>query len=66
MKRAFRLPFSRARAHRDTNDELAFHLAERVGALVAQGMPRADAERLAHERFGDRQSIEAEIDRSMP
>jgi len=61
MKRGFWVPFSRTRAERDTRDEIAFHLAERVDALVAQGMSRADAERVAQERFGDRERIAAEI-----
>ena len=38
---------------RDVDDEVAFHLAMRVDALVATGMSRADAVREARAAFGD-------------
>jgi predicted permease len=53
MRRVFRLPESRARARRALDDELLFHLEGRIDELVAQGMPRADAEAEARRRFGN-------------
>jgi putative ABC transport system permease protein len=63
MKRLFRLPFSRDRVQRDVDAELSFHLEGRVEELVARGMSRADAEREALRRFGDRATVEAEVER---
>src|SRR5579862_9920792 len=63
MKRIFRLPLSRDRVHRDVDAELSFHLEGRIEELVAGGMPRADAEREARQRFGDRAKVEAEVER---
>jgi predicted permease len=42
----------RRRVERDTDDEIATHFAERVEALVARGLSRADAEAEARRRFG--------------
>lgn len=53
MRRVFRLPESRARARRALDDELLFHLEGRIEELVAQGMPRPDAEAEARRRFGN-------------
>ncbi|HEY2850588.1 MAG TPA: permease prefix domain 1-containing protein, partial [Gemmatimonadaceae bacterium] len=58
----FRLPFSRDRVRRDVDAELTFHLEGRIEELVAAGMPRADAEREARLRFGDRSQVEAEVE----
>lgn len=63
MKRLFTLPFSRARARRDTHDEIAFHIEGRIRELMARGLPREEAEREATARFGDLASIEAEVAR---
>ena len=63
MKRLFRLPFSRDRVHRDVNTELSFHLEGRIAELVARGMSREDAEREAAQRFGNRERVEAEMER---
>ncbi|HKG95945.1 MAG TPA: permease prefix domain 1-containing protein, partial [Gemmatimonadaceae bacterium] len=38
---------------RDVDDELRFHLGERVEALVARGLDPADARARAVEEFGD-------------
>jgi predicted permease len=62
MKRIFRLPFSRDRVRRDVDAELNFHLEGRVEELVSRGMLRADAEREARARFGDRSTFEAEVE----
>ena len=52
--RAFLRASFRARAvEREIDDDLAFHLAERVDDLVSQGMPRADAARQATRELGD-------------
>jgi predicted permease len=53
MRRVFRLPESRARARRALDDELLFHLEGRIDELVAQGMPRPEAEAEARRRFGN-------------
>jgi putative ABC transport system permease protein len=42
---------------------LSFHLQGRVEELVAQGMPRDEAEREALRRFGDRARVEADLER---
>ncbi len=52
-KRVFRLPFSRRRAAQDVDEELAFHLEERIEQFVELGMTRAEAESEAHRRFGN-------------
>jgi predicted permease len=63
MKRLFRLPFSRDGLRRDVDTELDFHLEGRIEELVAGGMPRDDAERVARSRFGNRERVEAEMER---
>jgi predicted permease len=42
-----------ARVGRDHEREIAFHLAERTDALIAQGWSEAEARREARRRFGD-------------
>ena len=44
-------------------DELDFHIAERTRELLAEGHEPAEARRLAEAAFGDRQEIEAEVER---
>jgi len=44
--------FRARRIEADLDDELAFHIAERVDELVAQGMSREKARREARRRFG--------------
>lgn len=63
MKRLFRLPFSRARVHRDVDAELSFHLQGRIEELVARGMSREDAEQEARRRFGDQAVVAQELER---
>lgn len=48
----FRSLFRRAAVDRDLDRELRFHLDEHVRELMAQGLPRADAERRARVAFG--------------
>jgi putative ABC transport system permease protein len=50
---AFRLPLSTGRVDRAIDDELRFHLAERIDELVARGMTREEAEAEVRRRFGD-------------
>jgi putative ABC transport system permease protein len=45
--------FHRENPARDVDDEFAFHLSERIEALVARGVPRNVAEAEALRRFGD-------------
>jgi predicted permease len=48
-----RLPPNRARLERELDDEVAFHIEERVAALVACGMSERDARDAAARRFGN-------------
>jgi len=56
FRRVFRLPMRRERLSEVLDDELRFHVEERVRDLEAHGMSRADAEREARRRFGDYES----------
>jgi putative ABC transport system permease protein len=49
------LRFWGADVGRDIDDELRFHYEMRLAEYLAQGHSRDEAERLAHERFGDLQ-----------
>ena len=65
MPRRFRLARARtsdASRRRDLDTELTFHLEERIEELVAQGMPRAQAEREVRARFGDVAGVRAECE----
>jgi predicted permease len=53
MRRVFRLPFTRERIVRAVDEELSFHLEERIEEFVAQGMDRREAEAEARRRFGN-------------
>jgi len=53
VRRVFRLPLSWRRARHEVDEELAFHLEERIDQFVAAGMSRADAEAEAARRFGN-------------
>src|SRR4051812_47111449 len=57
MRRVFRLPTSRARIARDVDEELAFHLDERVARLIAAGLSPDDARTEALRQFGDVASV---------
>ena len=53
VRRALRIPLGRrSRVESETDDEIHFHLAMRVDALVATGVPRDVAEAEALRRFG--------------
>lgn len=45
--------FRRRALHDDLADEIRAHLDEKTEALIARGMPRADAERAARRAFGN-------------
>src|SRR5262245_23953057 len=52
----------RARAlERDLDEEVSFHLSERIASYVRQGMSYRDAERSAHEQFGDVERAKQEM-----
>jgi predicted permease len=53
VRRAFRLPDSRSQLARELDDEVRFHIEQRVADLVARGMSPADAQADALRRFGD-------------
>ena len=53
IPRAVRLPSDRARLERELDDEVAFHIEERVAALVARGMSEPAARDEAARRFGN-------------
>jgi putative ABC transport system permease protein len=53
VRRVFRLALrKRDRSITETDEEIEFHLAQRIEALVARGMPLADARAEALRRFG--------------
>jgi predicted permease len=45
----------------DVDDELRFHLEQRVEDYMARGLSRADADRAARERLGDLATVEREL-----
>ncbi len=49
----FRLPLSPRRVQSTVEEELRFHMEERIEGLVAAGRSREDAEREVRARFGD-------------
>jgi putative ABC transport system permease protein len=53
VRRLFRLPWSRARALEEVNEEMRFHLDMRAKDLRAKGLTAAQAEAEALRRFGD-------------
>ena len=61
MRRVFRIPFSRSRLVRDVDDEIAFHVQSRIDALVASGMPTAEARAAALRQFGDLPTVRDEM-----
>src|SRR5690348_11015859 len=52
FRRAFRFALRGWRVEDETDDELRFHLAQRIETLVARGLSREAAEREALRRFG--------------
>jgi len=61
MRRLFRLPSSARQVDADVDAEVAFHLDERVRALVAGGMTPDDAAAHAAREFGDVRAARAEL-----
>ncbi|MDF1505345.1 permease prefix domain 1-containing protein, partial [Roseisolibacter sp. H3M3-2] len=61
IRRLVRLPDSARAAQRDVDDELRFHLEQRVQELVARGAPPADAAREAAREVGDVAAALAEM-----
>ena len=53
LRRVLRLPLTRRRLRREVDDELRFHLEERIEELLALGLTREDAEAEARSRLGD-------------
>jgi predicted permease len=53
MRRVFRLPFRRDRLEQAVDEELRFHIEERVREFESQGMTRNEAEAEVQRRFGD-------------
>jgi predicted permease len=53
VRRALRLPSSRERLARDLDDEVAFHLDQRIAELVGRGMREDEARAEALRLFGD-------------
>ncbi len=60
-KRAVQLPRTGTRDRAAVEAELRFHIEGRVEDLVAQGVPRSEAERTVREAFGDVERIGAEL-----
>jgi putative ABC transport system permease protein len=61
VKRILRLPLGRRQVDADVNEELRFHLEERIDELLAKGMTQPEAEREARARFGDVRRIGSEV-----
>ncbi|MEO5816073.1 MAG: ABC transporter permease [Gemmatimonadaceae bacterium] len=53
LRRTFRLPATRQRAHAAVDEELHFHIEGRIEELMSLGHSRAEAETEARRRFGD-------------
>ena len=53
FSQVFRLPATRRRVRQEIEDELRFHLEERIEEMVARGMTRPAAEEESRRRFGD-------------
>ena len=61
MRRWFRLPRSQQTVVREIDDEIAFHIAARITALIDSGVTPEDARRRAEQEFGDVPSARAEL-----
>ena len=61
-RRVFRIPFSRSALRTGVDDELRFHIEERIEELMSKGISRGDAEREVRRRFGDVDVIERELE----
>ena len=61
MRRAFRIPFSKARLAREVDDEIRFHFQSRIDALVASGVSPDEARATAAKQFGDVAGVREEM-----
>jgi hypothetical protein len=61
FRRVFRLPFARSRLEGALDEEMGFHLEERIREFHARGMPRDQAEAEARRRFGDYETYRREL-----
>ena len=59
LRRVFRLPPSRRRSMQAVDDELEFHIRERIEALIERGRSPSAAEAEVLERFGDVGAVRA-------
>src|SRR3990170_4374189 len=57
VRRALRLPSSAERLERDLDDEVRFHLEQRVADLMARGLSDHEAQEEARRRFGDAEDL---------
>ncbi len=62
-KRAFRLPPAPDNLADEVDEEVRFHLEQKVARLVREGMSEDDAWREAHRRFGDVDRVKARMTR---
>ena len=53
LSQVFRLPSTRRRVRQEIDEEMRFHLEERIEELVSRGMTRAAAEDETRRRFGN-------------
>jgi len=60
-RKLFRHDATRRTVQRDVDDEMRFHLDQRVDDLVARGMSPDDAHRLALREYGDVRAARAEL-----
>src|SRR5690349_16027180 len=58
--RRLRFLLDRSRRDAELGDELRFHLDQRVAELVKDGVPAAEAARIARRRFGNQTAIRQE------
>src|SRR3954465_9608076 len=64
MRRVFRLPFTRDRMDEALDEELRFHIEERIRDFESRGMPRAEAEAEMRRRFGNYDQYRREAPRT--
>jgi predicted permease len=62
FRRSFRLGEHSPDVRRDVEDELSFYLEMRARELMAQGVPREEAQRRAREAFGDERRIARQVE----
>ncbi|HJQ20295.1 MAG TPA: ABC transporter permease [Gemmatimonadaceae bacterium] len=60
MRRVFRLPFTRGRMDEALDDELRFHIEERIREFEARGLSRTQAEAEVRRRFGNYDAYRSE------